>query len=129
MMAMRGRFALGGIAVLAVLAGCATSSPPPAQVVTLKANSLPPEPGLPPAGTTWRLDSNELQSLSPAPYIPPPPLMLPYPVPGVAPPPPPPYAPYAYGLPPIFYFGLGYGWGGHRHWPGMSSPSFHPRRR
>lgn len=113
------------IAVLCMLAGCAASPVPPTEVLTMKADALPPEPGLPPPGTTWRLDEAALQMLSPAPYVPPPPLMLPYPVPGVAPPPPV-YVPYTYVPPPLFYFGLGYGWGGHRHWSG-GHRAFHPR--
>jgi hypothetical protein len=102
------------VAVLGVLGGCVTVAPP-TEVVSLRAGSLPEEPGLPPPGTTWRLDPAELQALSPAPYVAPPPLMLPYPVPGVAAPPPVP-EPYLYVPPlPLFYFGLGYTWDSHRH--------------
>ena len=101
------------VALSAVLTACVAVPPPSTEVMTLRAGALPQEPGVPPAGTTWRLEENDLHALSPAPYVPPPPLLLPYPVAGVAPPPA--YAPYAYVPAPVFYFGLGYTAGGHRH--------------
>jgi hypothetical protein len=124
---MQMHHALFGIALLGVMTGCVTA-PPPTEVVMLRATDLPQDAGLPPAGTTWRLDESDLKTLSPAPYVPPPPLMLPYPIPGVAPPPPV-YAPDGFDpVPPLIYFGLGFGWGDHGH--SHAHPrSSRPRRR
>jgi hypothetical protein len=86
--------------LLLVLGGCASHVARETEVVTMRAEALPQNPGLPPHGGVWRLDERDLARLSPAPYVepPPPPLAAPYAgVPAVP-------APYAWPSP---YFGWG----------------------
>jgi len=80
--------------------------------VTMGAAASSDDRGLPPPGTTWRLDERELLALSPAPYVPPPPTPIPQP-PRVVPVVPyaVPYPYYGYGVPyygPSFGFSFGY---------------------
>lgn len=107
-------------AALLTLAGCAAQPVHETQVVVMKPDSVPADPGLPPPGTTWRLEERELTALSPAPYVPPPPAPIPSP-PRVVPAPP--LMPYVYpyygwGVPyygPSFGFSFGYSHPRHSH--------------
>jgi hypothetical protein len=116
------------IALAAAAAGCAAPPQQQSALVVMSANALPDDPGLPPPGTTWRLDERELVALSPAPYVPPPP--TPIPAPRIAPARAyvPFYAPYSPGYALPWYsgwgIGIGYGFGRvhhtHRAWRGHS---------
>ncbi len=96
------------------VAGCAAPPARDTQVVVMNSDALPAEPGLPPPGTTWRLDEHVLLALSPAPYAPPPAQPIPAPPPALSVVPVVPYpAPYPYfwGAPyygPAFGFSFGY---------------------
>ena len=61
------------------LAGCATAPVPDTQVMTMKADASGAQAGFPAPGTVWRLDEQDLKTLSPAPYVPPPPTPIPMP--------------------------------------------------
>jgi len=106
--------------LLMALAGCATQPVHETQVVQMKPGALPGDPGLPPPGTTWRLEERELLALSPAPYVPPPPSPIPMP-PRAAPAPlMVPYAApyYGWGVPyygPAFGFSFGYAYPRYTH--------------
>jgi hypothetical protein len=96
-------FSLG---VCAALAGCVADAPSYGEVVTMKAGETSSVSGYPPPGTVWRLDARDLQALSPAPIVdPPPPPQLP---PPPRPNDPPYYGPSWYGpsfyLAPSFYY-------------------------
>lgn len=82
---------------LTLLAACASDPPRYGEVVTMRAGEAPRESAYPAPGTVWRLDENDLKTLSPAPLVPapPPPRRPPPPRSGAFHPPPPPY----YGLP------------------------------
>lgn len=121
------RFACA-VALLAVI-GCATSPLRETSVLAMKANALPDDAGLPPAGTVWRLDEHDLHTLSPAPYVPPPAQPIPMP-PRVSPRTPPPpvwFHPYwGWGVPyhgSSFGFSLRYGYPRHPYYP------YHPYYR
>jgi hypothetical protein len=119
---------LAAAVLTAAVAGCAATPPHETAVVVMNANALPQDPGLPPPGTTWRLDQRELVALSPAPYVPPP--AMPIPASPAAPAPiyGPLYSPYPYGYTMPYYYGwgigIGYGFGSvhrshlHRGWRG-----------
>lgn len=99
--------------MLLALAGCATPPVHETQVVVMKTGSLPADSGLPPPGTTWRIEERELLALSPAPYVPPPPTPIPAPPRAAPAPPMVPYAVpygvpyYGWGMP--YYYGPGFG--------------------
>lgn len=107
------------VIVLFVLAGCAVSPVAETQVVVMKRGAMPEDPGLPPPGTTWRLDERDLVAMSPAPYVPPPPTPVPPPPTVVVAPAVPYMAPYSlWGAPyygPAFGFSFGYFHSRHSH--------------
>lgn len=83
--------------LLSALSGCTTTPVPDTQVLTMKADASGAQSGFPPAGTVWRLDEQDLLTLSPAPYVPPPPQPIPAPRPEtrrIYPPPPVGFHPY-----------------------------------
>ncbi|HEY9445626.1 MAG TPA: hypothetical protein VIQ62_01010 [Burkholderiales bacterium] len=104
------------------LAGCSAMPAHETRVVTMGADASPEDRGVPPPGTTWRLDEHELLALSPAPYVPPPPTPIPQP-PRVAPVVPyaVPYPYYGFGVP---YYGPSFGFSF-----GYSHPRHHSHRR
>ena len=80
----------------AALSGCASEPPRYGEVVTMRAGEAARAEGYPAPGTVWRLDANDLTTLSPTPIVPapPPPMLPPPPRPNAAYPPPyygPPY--------------------------------------
>ena len=102
------------LALVVALASCVAEGPPVyGDVVTMKANEAASQAGYPPPNTVWRLEERDLQALSPAPFVepPPPPRLPPPPRPND---PPPPY----YGTPDYGPYYAPY-WG----------PSFHYWRR
>ena len=85
-------------ALAVVLSACVAEPPMARSVVTLRASERVPTE-FPAPGTVWRLDSADLNALSPAPIIeaPPPPNWPPPPRPGEYWGPPADYYPPAYG--------------------------------
>lgn len=61
---------LCGLMLTVVAAGCATSVPRPAQVVTMSAQSPAPDSAFPAEGAIWRLDGREFKALGPLPAEP-----------------------------------------------------------
>lgn len=120
------------IVALVVLTACAVAPVHETKVVTMGAAASSEDRGLPPPGTTWRLDEAELLALSPAPYVPPPtpipqPPRVERPVPYVAP-----YPYYGYGVPyyGVPYYGPSFGvYFGYSHRHGRSHDHRHFRRR
>jgi hypothetical protein len=80
-----------------VLAACAQEPSRYREVLTVRAGESAPPPGSAPA-VTWRLDENDLKTLSPTPIAPAPP-------PPRVPPPPRPNAEYPHGYyaPPVYW--------------------------
>lgn len=58
---------LCGFALAAMVAGCATAVPRPAEVVTMGAHAPVPDSAYPAEGAIWRLDDREFKALGPLP--------------------------------------------------------------
>lgn len=57
-------------ALAAMVAGCATAVPRPAQVVSMGAHAPAPDSAFPAEGGIWRLDDSEFKALGPIPAEP-----------------------------------------------------------
>jgi hypothetical protein len=93
------------LAAVSLLCACASEPVRHGEVITMKASDAPRAAAYPARGTVWRLDEQDLKTLSPAPIVPapPPPRRPPPPRPNEA------YPPgYYYGPPPSLYWGPGF---------------------